>query len=142
MGVYENRDSPPRHPVLSEWAQNPRILRWWTSAHDASIAQAIHEWQWMWALKIAQAIIQLTPETVLADWRDEDPLCRKYSWYNILMGFAEARAEVLNLTTHIRRPDLRAGLEALGCRRLASSMHEDGKKMATPLSMLKWHVAE
>jgi hypothetical protein len=107
MGAYDNRDSVPHNPVPMEWAQNPQILRWWTAAHDSSIAQAIDAWQWNWSLRIAEAIIRLTPEDVLARWREKDPLCHKYAWYNVLMGFAEARAEELNLTARIRRPERR-----------------------------------
>lgn len=107
MGSYENRESPACHPTPIEWAQNPHILAWWTDAHDKAIVQAINVWQWNWPLTIAEAITRLTPETVLARWREKDKLCSKYAWYNILMGFAEARAQVLNLTSRIRKPQRR-----------------------------------
>jgi hypothetical protein len=105
MGSYDNRESPTYHPARIEWAQNPHILAWWTKAHDGAIAQAIEAWQWNWSLKIAEAVIALTPEVVLARWREQDQLCRKYAWYNILMGFSEARAQVLNMTARIRKPE-------------------------------------
>jgi len=103
MGSYDNRESPPHHRVPIEWAQNPHILGWWTTAHDLTITQAIDAWQWNWALSLDT--VHLAPEGVLARWREQDPLCRQYAWYNVLMGFAEARAQVLNLTARIRKPE-------------------------------------
>jgi len=104
---YDYRDQPAYRPYIVElqYAKNPRILKWWTDLHDGAMQEMIIQWQWHWAWHISDEIIRLTPESTLEDWRNSDPLCKTYAWYNVLMYFAEARAAKLAITRLIRRPE-------------------------------------
>ncbi|MDD1608862.1 MAG: hypothetical protein LUQ18_10295, partial [Methylococcaceae bacterium] len=75
-----------------------------TPAHDILLATQILQWQWVWYWGISDEIIKITSSTTIESWKNTDPLCSKYAWYNILMYFATARAEQLELTKTIRCP--------------------------------------
>jgi hypothetical protein len=107
MSIYDHRNRPAYRPykVDVEYAKNRRILKWWTPLHDQLLEKQISKWQWAWVWRISDEVIRATPEATLDRWRNSDPLCKTYAWYNILMYFAEARAAQLGLTKKIRRPD-------------------------------------
>jgi|APSaa5957512622_1039677.scaffolds.fasta_scaffold36419_2 hypothetical protein len=106
MSVYDHRDKPAFGNIYTEpkYAKNKHILKWWTSTHDDLIAKQIKEEQWMWYWGITISIVAKTEKEILVKWREVDPLCSKYAWYNILMYFAAARANKLGLTKSIRKP--------------------------------------
>lgn len=110
MSIYDHRGQPAYRPykVEAQYAKNRRILKWWTTQHDQLLEEQISQWQWVWAWRIADEIIKVTPQDTLENWRNSDPLCKTYAWYNILMYFAEARAAYLEITRKIRRPEWKA----------------------------------
>jgi hypothetical protein len=57
----------------------------------------VEEYQWAWRGALILRLEALIPETVLRAWRDADPLCHEWSWYNALDTFAAARAKQLGL---------------------------------------------
>jgi len=61
--------------------------------------------QWLWYWGITEEITAITSSETLDTWRQEDPLCSKYAWYNVLMHFAASRAQNLGLTKEIRKPE-------------------------------------
>lgn len=91
-------------PTKPEYACNQHILEWWTDAHDELLVSEIEEKQWTWYWTIADGIVGITPSEVIEAWREDDPLCGQYAWYNILMYFAAARAAAKGFTDRIRRP--------------------------------------
>jgi hypothetical protein len=106
MSIYDYRDKPAYRPLNTEphYAKNPYILKWWNSTLDDLLTIQISLWQWVWYWKITDEIVKLTSPETIEIWKKSDPLCSKYSWYNILMNFAVARAEQLELEKIIRRP--------------------------------------
>ena len=74
------------------------------TTHDQLLATQIADEHWIWHWDITDRIVEITPPETLAAWREKDPLCSKYAWYNVLMYFAAARAEQLGYTKAIRRP--------------------------------------
>jgi len=106
MSIYDQRDKPAYsfQDVSLEYAKNPHIIKWWTAEHDNLIKQEIDQWAWSWGWNIAFLIEKITPRETLDAWRDTDPLCKQYAWYNILMYFALSRARQLGLTKKIRKP--------------------------------------
>jgi hypothetical protein len=96
----------PENPVYpGDWppasfADNDHILVWWLPEYDDLLRQLIRELQWAWTSEITQRLEKLVPEAVLIAWRDVDPLCREFTWYNVLHFFAVARAKQLGL--HLR----------------------------------------
>jgi len=57
----------------------------------------VAEYQWAWRWAVLPHLETLIPEAVLRAWRDSDPLCEEYSWYNVLATFAQARAKQLGI---------------------------------------------
>ena len=111
MSVYGKREGAAytqARPVPNEWAENEHILAWWTPDHDQAVLRTIEEWQWNWYWRASDEIVAVTPNETLETWRKQDRLCRKYAWYNILMNFAQARAQVLGFTAKIRSPERRS----------------------------------
>lgn len=86
--------------------ENPYILKWWTPEHDALIAKHIDEYEWFWGHKLTDELVALAEKDV-ESWKSEDPLCRRWAWYNILLNFAVARAIKIGLTDRIREPQWR-----------------------------------
>ena len=109
MALYESRTEPAYDRLKTDLAcsENPHILRWWTAEHDAVLADLIAGWQWHWSWKASDRLVAITLPAVLHLWRNEDPLCSQYAWYNVLMYFALSRAERLGLTAAIREPERR-----------------------------------
>jgi hypothetical protein len=93
---------PARFVIPSE---NPYILKWWTSAHDELIVEQIQKKQWHWYWEITNQILAITPTETIEGWKAEDFRCKRWVWYNVLMYFAQARAEKLGLTKAIRKPE-------------------------------------
>jgi hypothetical protein len=106
MSIYDFRDRPAyeRLKVERHYADNKHILKWWTPEHDKILAQQIAQMQWVWYWGVSDKIIAITTPAKIEDWKKNDPLCSEYAWYNILMHFAVARAQQLNLTKVIRQP--------------------------------------
>lgn len=69
------------------------------------MVKQIEKYQWLWYWGITEEIIAITPSEILDTWRQEDPLCSKYAWYNMLMYFAASRAQNLGFTKRIKKPE-------------------------------------
>lgn len=106
MSIYDHRDKPAYglFKIEPHYAKNQYILKWWNSTLDELLATQISHWQWVWYWGITDEIVKLTAPATIEAWKNSDPLCSKYVWYNILMYFAAARAEQLGLTKSIRHP--------------------------------------
>jgi hypothetical protein len=109
MGAYDRRDEPPwvQYRAGPEYSLNRHILTWWTDAHDKLLADLIGRWQWVWSSFVLEAVKEATPGDRVERWRAKDPLCSRYSWYNVLRQFCESRADRLGLTNAIRKPQWR-----------------------------------
>jgi hypothetical protein len=90
--VSEIEDWPP-----ASFAENDHILVWWLPEYDDVLRQLVEEYQWAWRSVVLSRLESLIPEKVLRAWRDTDPLCHEYSWYNVLAFFAAARAKQLSV---------------------------------------------
>lgn len=91
-------------PTEASYAKSKKILAWWTDDHDDLLRKTIAEDEWIWYWSITDKICDITPATTIDDWREQDPLCEKYAWYNVIMYFAAARAKQLGLQRKIRKP--------------------------------------
>jgi hypothetical protein len=91
-GLWEPEEWPP-----ISFAENGHILVWWLPEYDEALRQLVDEFQWMWRSAVLSRLEMLIPETVLRAWRDADPLCQEWSWYNVLSTFAAARAKQLGI---------------------------------------------
>lgn len=94
-------------PTESEYAKNKFILRWWTSAHDQLLLDAIQELHWIWFWSITDRILAITPPAKIERWKQTDPICSRYAWYNVIMNFAAARAKERGYYSRIRKPGSR-----------------------------------
>jgi hypothetical protein len=106
MSIYDFRDRPAyeRLKVERHYAENKHILKWWTPEHDKILARQIAQMQWIWYWNISDKIAAATAPARLETWKKNDPLCSQYAWYNVLMYFAAACAQQLDLTKAIRQP--------------------------------------
>lgn len=105
MSIYDNREKPAyRTPWKLEYSDNPYILKWWTPSHDELIPLLIAKYQWNWFWLVTEEIVRITSPEIIQGWQTEDPLCKRWAWYNILMNFAGARAQKLGMTEAIREP--------------------------------------
>lgn len=111
MGIY---DDPSRRTESAynfkgnpDYLKNKFILKWWSEKHNNLLKKEILEKQWMFPWDISDKIVKLTGEEIINKWREEDPICRQYAWYNIIMYFAISKAEYLNLTKLIRTPQIK-----------------------------------
>lgn len=106
MSIYDQRDKPAYGLFKTEphYSENQNILEWWDSYLDKLLVTQISHWQWVWYWGISDEIVKLTPPETIEKWRQTDPLCSRYAWYNILMYFAASRAEQLGFTKSIRSP--------------------------------------
>jgi len=119
---YGESRSEPAYAKMkppAEYAKNAHILSWWTEQHDAAIIGQIESKHWLWYWYASDAIVAVTDPQVIENWRKTDPLCSQYAWYNILMNFAAARADVNGMTSRMREPRWK---ECGQCRR---SFRED-----------------
>jgi hypothetical protein len=104
-------------PTEPRYAKNPFILAWWKEEYDQIILAQIEKEHWIWYWGITEKITDNVPEQVVENWRNEDPLCKQYAWYNILMYFAAARAQQLGLTRSIRQAQQKI---CAGCNKVFS----------------------
>jgi hypothetical protein len=105
MGIYDQRTKPAYSGLINkDYAKNQYILDWWTPDHDKLIEDLIPQYQWYWYWKIRKPVVNITDKEILDNWIEIDPLCKQYLWGNIIMWFAEARADDINLTRKIRKP--------------------------------------
>lgn len=106
MSIYDQRDKPAYGLFKAEprYAKNRHILKWWKPVHNQAIIEQIAQKQWIWYWGITDEIVKITPAAELEAWRNTDPLCSRYAWYNILMYFAASRAEQRGFTKAIREP--------------------------------------
>jgi len=107
VSVYGRRTKSAYRPWEADpaYADNGHILAWWTGQHDAAVADLIKSERWNWPWHITDKLVSITAREIVARWRAEDPKCRRYAWYNVLVYFAIARADRLGLTKSIRRPE-------------------------------------
>jgi len=107
MGIYDQRTKPAYRidNIHKDFANNQYILDWWSSAHDQLIIDLIHQYQWCWSCEISNSVQKITDKAIINKWRNKDPICKKFVWYNVIMYFAVARAEVKNFTSEIRSPE-------------------------------------
>ena len=114
MSIYGHRDHSvipaERLSVPDEWAENRHILAWWTEQHDQVLKSLIPQWHWSWYCKVTDAVVAITPSETIDAWRKKDRLCRRYAWYNVLMGYCQTRAQVLGFTEAIRQAETRSCL--------------------------------
>lgn len=105
VSVYDHRDRPayPDREPYRKGARNPFIVKWWTEAHDKALVDLIAQHKWLWYWYATDAIVALTPDAVLDEWRKSDPECQFRVWYNALMMFAESRIHALGLQHTVPR---------------------------------------
>jgi hypothetical protein len=106
-------------PLQTEahYAQNPFILRWWKNEHDQLVLTEIQRKHWIWFWDITEKITEITPSQVIEQWRAEDPLCKHYAWYNVIMYFTAARVKQLGFTQFVRSPQQKI---CAGCNKIFS----------------------
>jgi hypothetical protein len=115
------------HDVPLDYANNKFILKWWNETLDESIDELIDKYQWGWSGEVLNIIKKNIDEDTLDAYREEDPLCKLYAWYNIIWNFSIARAMRLGLVAKIRKPLIKK------CKLCDSSFVED----SLPFPMLK-----
>jgi hypothetical protein len=79
------------------YAENDHILVWWLPEYDDLLRRLVDEYQWAWQSQALARLQAVVPDTVLLAWRDADPLCAEWAWYNVLGTFAAARAKQLGI---------------------------------------------
>lgn len=105
MSIYDNRLTPAYSDfVVPSYENNEYIQSWWKPEYDELIKKEIKEWDWAWSWDISDILTKAVPSEVIEDWRNKDPLCEKYAWYNILMNFAVARANNRGFIQNSRTP--------------------------------------
>lgn len=111
--------------------ENKFILEWWSSEHDELLLNLIKRDLWYWYSGVSFEIIKITPEDIINSWKEEDPLCSQYAWFNLLTHFARCHAEKLGLTNIIRPPEV---INCLRCKKpfLENSLPEDLAKRLGP----------
>jgi hypothetical protein len=107
LSIYDYRDRPAYGRFYTEphYCENPYILKCWKPEHDELLINQIKKEQWVWYCEIVNEIIIITPKKIIDLWKNEDPLCKQYAWYNILMYFSASRAEKLGFTKNIKNPE-------------------------------------
>lgn len=103
-GSLAHEDLPEFDWPPVSYAENDHILVWWLPEYDDVLRRLVDEYQWAWRSQLHEQLESLIPEPVLRAWRDVDPQCEEYSWYNVLHNFAAARAKQLGIFP--RRPKL------------------------------------
>ncbi|WP_157074941.1 DUF2510 domain-containing protein [Janibacter limosus] len=105
--------------VSLDFAENGHILAWWGEAQDETLTRLIDEFAWLYPWHISDAIVAITSDDVAAAWREQDPACQRYAWYNVLMYFGVARARTTGLEHAMRPP------ETLNCLRCKTRFRQD-----------------
>lgn len=90
--------------VPARYADNRHILSWWTRRHDDAIRAQMQRMGWYYGWYIHDAVQAVTPAEVLQRWRQDDPLCEQYAFYNIIMYFGIARAQTSGMEREIAPP--------------------------------------
>lgn len=103
----------------ASYGENPHVLAWWGERQDEVLARLIQEHAWLYPWHISDAVAAMTPGDVIAAWREEDPLCDQYAWYNVLIYFGVARARATGLEKEMRTP------ETLTCPRCKQIFRQD-----------------
>lgn len=93
--------------VRDAWADNPHILRWWTLACDEAISDLIRRWHWHYPWQLSDAVAAVVGKDTIDRWAAEDPMCRRYAYYNVLMYFGIARARRVGLERAMPMPQER-----------------------------------
>jgi hypothetical protein len=96
VSVVVSGDGSDDWPPVS-YAANDHILVWWLPEYDDVLRRLVAEYQWAWRGEVLESLEPLIPPAVLRSWRDADPQCQEYSWYNVLGVFAAARAKQLGI---------------------------------------------
>lgn len=109
------------------YANNEFILKWWDDRLDKIISELIDKYQWGWYAEITDMVKKHINKNTLNQYQEEDPLCKQYAWYNIIMNFAIARAMQLGMLSKIRKPLLKK------CKLCSTPFVED----SLPFPMLK-----
>lgn len=109
MSIYDCREKSAYQEVniSPEHCKNEYVLKWWTSVHDELLLKIIKTDGWGWYWKITEEIMRITSSEIIEDWKNKDPLCSKYAWYNVIMYFALSRADNLGFTKNIKKPEWR-----------------------------------
>jgi hypothetical protein len=112
MSIYDHRDKPAYRLLKTEhhYSKNPNILEWWNSDLDNVLISQISRWHWVWDWSITEEIVKHTSPEIIENWKETDPLCSKYAWYNVLMYFSVDRADQLGFTKSIRMPQTKTCL--------------------------------
>ncbi|RKS08475.1 hypothetical protein DFP74_4177 [Nocardiopsis sp. Huas11] len=90
--------------VPDEYAENPYILEWWTKEHDAAVRTLIARYGWLFVSYTHDVVEKMTDPKIIDRWRSKDPLCDRYAYYNLIGGFALARAQVLGYAREMEPP--------------------------------------
>ena len=107
----------PRVPDVR--ADNPHILKWWTTACDEAMTELIRRWRWHYPWKLSEAITVVVGKDTIDRWAAEDPICHQYAYYNVLMYFGIARARRIGLERALPMPQERT------CMRCKTLFAED-----------------
>lgn len=94
-------------PTIPEYANDKEILKWWNEDCDNLIKKEINEKYLMWSQNIVKKIIRLVSENVVECWRESDPNCKQWAWYDVLLYFIVARAYILGYFQNLPMPQNR-----------------------------------
>ncbi len=84
--------------VPLEYSENQYIWKWWTKKHDDVLSSLISRLGTEYYWKITEEILKITSNEVIKKWQNEDPICKKYAWNNVIMYFGRSRAKRLGLS--------------------------------------------
>jgi len=91
-----------------DYCENKFILRWWKSDFDNSILESIRKNQWAWAELLDINYLVSTVEPIEINlWKNNDPICKEFAWYNVLYYFVKSRAYKLGYLKLIREPKIK-----------------------------------
>lgn len=107
MSIYDYRDTPAYRDfdVPISYCNNQYINSWWTEEHDKMILTQIELEQWNWHWDISNVIVSKTSPNAIEKWRDNDPFCKQYAWYNALMYYSVAKAKKQGYLKRIRKAE-------------------------------------
>jgi hypothetical protein len=76
--------------------QNLHIRLWWTSVHDDVLRAQIARDGLAWWPAVP-SLLRVTDANAICLWRQSDPACLTIPWKDMVVSFARARAQVLEL---------------------------------------------
>jgi hypothetical protein len=79
-----------------EILQNRHMQTWWTPQQDDALRSQILRDGLTWWPSVA-VIVLIADSEAIARWKQSDPDCLKKTWQDLIVAFARARAEVLEL---------------------------------------------